>query len=321
MRILVAEDDQVSALVFRRTLEDAGHTVVLARDGEEALRAARVQRFDAIVTDWLMPRKDGMEFVKELQKGQEIPPVLVVTALGSAEARRFALEVGADDYLAKPCTPQSLLDRLALLLDEESAPAGRGTKPSGNTAAEQTVTDADGTVYVREALFAEYRPLVRRLMCRYGQDAEVRQDLEGEIYLQFFRLLQEYDPRRGIPFRAYVVSHLPHLVYSVMRGRWRRENRETPLAPEKEALLVDESNPFADLDLGLSAEQLKSHIDRAIDLLPERQRQIVIERYYQHKDYEAIAAAMDLKPASVRSLLRTGLNTLRSRLAYLNAEG
>src|ERR1051326_1263849 len=55
----------------------------------------------------------------------------------------------------------------------------------------------------REALYPEFTPLVRRLLRQYGQDAELRKDLEGEIYCRFCALLDAFDPERGVPLRPY----------------------------------------------------------------------------------------------------------------------
>ncbi len=312
MHILVAEDDRVSAMLYERTLRRDGHTVTVVSDGQAALSAARHTPFDLVVTDWLMPRKDGLEFVTELKRGEKPPPVLVVTALGSEQARAFALEAGADAYLPKPCSP----DALAAEVRQLAARTQRSTAQSD----EPVTSSRNSHVYVRESLFEEFRPLVNRLIGQYGATADGRRELEGEIYCLFFRLLQEFDPRRGVPFKAYVIRNLPTQVYSQMRSRWRRESREFPMDPEQEDGVPDQRDPYSEIDLGLDGEQVRTQIRHAIELLPERQRKIVEGRYLQGREFEDIAVELGLKASSVRSLLRTGLNTIRNRVAYLASE-
>src|ERR1051325_8723244 len=66
----------------------------------------------------------------------------------------------------------------------------------------------------REELFREMQPLVRRLIQRFGEDAEMRRDLEGEIYYRFCLLLDAFDPERGVPLRPYLIRQLTASVYT-----------------------------------------------------------------------------------------------------------
>lgn len=123
MRILVAEDDSTNAFLLRKTLEGDDHEVTVAADGLEALRALGESRFDALVTDWMMPELDGMGLIARVRAEFDEPPaILVVTALTSDEARRHALEVGADDYLSKPFDPQRMLTRVRQCIRRNQSP-------------------------------------------------------------------------------------------------------------------------------------------------------------------------------------------------------
>ncbi|HLK55766.1 MAG TPA: sigma factor, partial [Chthonomonadaceae bacterium] len=84
-----------------------------------------------------------------------------------------------------------------------------------------------GNATDRERLYAEFAPLVRRLVRQYGQDAEMRQDLVGEIYYRFCALLDAYDPTRGVPLRPYLVRQLTAATYTYARQQWRIRRRET----------------------------------------------------------------------------------------------
>src|SRR5438105_12578189 len=70
----------------------------------------------------------------------------------------------------------------------------------------------------RDALYAEFQPLVRRLIRQYGHCPEIRQDLAGEIYCRFCTLVTAYDPSRGIPIRPYIVRQLTASVYTYVRA-------------------------------------------------------------------------------------------------------
>ena len=113
MRVLIAEDDRTSALLLERALTKAGHDSVVVQDGQEALIRLAKGGFDAVITDWMMPRMDGIELVRRAREEVAEPPLfLVVTALASAEARLHAMRAGAHDYLAKPFSARDVVERL-----------------------------------------------------------------------------------------------------------------------------------------------------------------------------------------------------------------
>lgn len=118
MRILVAEDDPTTALLLTRALSRVGHEVVRVEDGLSALDAVHNDNgFDAIITDWMMPKMDGVQFIQAARKlTRNLPPILVVTAVASNDARDLVLEAGADEYLAKPVHPQELVRSLDLAI-------------------------------------------------------------------------------------------------------------------------------------------------------------------------------------------------------------
>jgi RNA polymerase sigma-70 factor, ECF subfamily len=171
----------------------------------------------------------------------------------------------------------------------------------------------------RDALFRDMQPLVRRLLHQYGQDQELRQDLEGEIYCRFCQLLAAYDPERGVPLRAYLVRTLPLAVYSFVRSHWRRQHRETTLEEEpgtRESWRM--LDPTAGWDDRLALQEVLQALPDAIALLPLRQRQVVVWRYYESRSFEEIASSLEIRVATARSLLRHGLNNLRRRIAVRN---
>jgi two-component system, chemotaxis family, protein-glutamate methylesterase/glutaminase len=123
-KILVAEDEQASAELLKMILEKSGYSVETASNGKKAYNAIKEKKYDALLTDWMMPQMDGIELVRKIRENIPTPPVMIViTALSSQEARKHALSSGADDFLAKPYQPKDILERIEeLFLIQEQAP-------------------------------------------------------------------------------------------------------------------------------------------------------------------------------------------------------
>src|SRR3990172_7355100 len=115
MYILVVEDERRLAQVVRRVLEEEGHTVDTAYDGEEGLQMALEGSHDVVVLDVMLPEIDGIEVCRSLRRSKVDTPVLLLTALDSVHDRVRGLDAGADDYLPKPFAFQELLARLRAL--------------------------------------------------------------------------------------------------------------------------------------------------------------------------------------------------------------
>ena len=115
MYILLVEDERRLAQIVRRVLEEEGHTVDLAHDGEDGLSMATEGSHDLIVLDILLPSMDGIEVCGNLRRNRVDTPVLLLTALDSVNDRVRGLDAGADDYLPKPFAFQELLARVRAL--------------------------------------------------------------------------------------------------------------------------------------------------------------------------------------------------------------
>jgi len=112
MRILVVEDDRKLAAVLRQGLKEQGFGVDVAEDGAMGLQLALSTEYDAVVLDVLLPRHSGFDVLRDLRKRGRPVPVLMLTARSSVEDRVRGLDLGADDYLAKPFDFAELLARL-----------------------------------------------------------------------------------------------------------------------------------------------------------------------------------------------------------------
>jgi DNA-binding response OmpR family regulator len=113
--VLLVEDERRLAQVVRRVLEEEGHNVDLAFDGEEAITRAVEGSYDVIVLDILLPKVNGVDVCRSLRRARVDVPVLMLTALDSVEDRVRGLDAGADDYLPKPFAFQELLARVRAL--------------------------------------------------------------------------------------------------------------------------------------------------------------------------------------------------------------
>lgn len=112
MRILVVEDDQKLAGIIRQGLKESGHAVDTVGDGAQGLELALGTDYDAIILDVMLPSRSGFDVLKDLRARHRTAPVLILSARGAVDDRVKGLDLGADDYLAKPFSFQELLARL-----------------------------------------------------------------------------------------------------------------------------------------------------------------------------------------------------------------
>jgi two-component system, OmpR family, response regulator len=118
MRVLVVEDEPDLLAVLSQSLREDGYAVDTAADGREGFLKAKggQGQYDALVLDLMLPRMDGWTVLKELRKGGDAVPVLILTARDALSDRVRGLDSGADDYLAKPFELAELLARLRALI-------------------------------------------------------------------------------------------------------------------------------------------------------------------------------------------------------------
>jgi two-component system chemotaxis response regulator CheB len=113
IRVLVVEDEVTNAILLKRILTKSGYSVSTAHNGNDALKILEKETFSAVLTDWMMPQVDGIELIRQIrQTSSAMPFIIMITALVSEGARSYALESGADDYIAKPLDVEELLTRL-----------------------------------------------------------------------------------------------------------------------------------------------------------------------------------------------------------------
>jgi DNA-binding response OmpR family regulator len=129
-KILVIEDDRSLRQGLAMSLGLAGYDVLTAADGDEGMRLAFDRRPDLIVLDIMLPGCNGLDILRELRKRGESVPVLVLSALDSISQKVRGLDVGADDYMAKPFDLKELLARINVMLRRRRAESQEGSELS-----------------------------------------------------------------------------------------------------------------------------------------------------------------------------------------------
>ena len=115
--ILVVDDDEGIRELVKQFLKKNNYLVTTAKSSEDALDKVKIIKFDLIVLDIMMPGKSGLEFTNENKKKLDTP-IILLTAKGEASERVEGLEIGADDYLAKPFEPKELILRINNILNK-----------------------------------------------------------------------------------------------------------------------------------------------------------------------------------------------------------
>lgn len=116
MRILLVEDEQGLILTLTDRLESEGFEVVSASDGKSGFEMASMERFDLIILDVMLPKKNGYDIARDLRQKGIQTPILMLTAKGETIDKVLGLKLGADDYLTKPFEVMELLARVEALL-------------------------------------------------------------------------------------------------------------------------------------------------------------------------------------------------------------
>jgi len=114
-RILIVDDDPGIRTLMSSFLDKHGYRTHTAGDPVEMRECLARERYDLIVLDVMMPREDGLSALRALQR-EDGPPVIMLSAVGTDVDRIVGLELGAEDYLAKPCNPRELLARIRTVL-------------------------------------------------------------------------------------------------------------------------------------------------------------------------------------------------------------
>ncbi len=130
-RVVVVDDDPKLRELLRRYLSEQGLDVSLAADGQALNKLLLRDQFSLIILDLMLPGEDGLSILRRLRGASDATPVILLTAKGEDIDRIIGLEMGADDYLAKPFNPRELLARITAVLRRTPAETAASTPETG----------------------------------------------------------------------------------------------------------------------------------------------------------------------------------------------
>ena len=116
MKLLVIEDEAKIASLLKKGLQEQGFQVDISGDGEDGLERATTTPYDAIVIDIMLPKRDGLSVLRTLRLRKVTAPVMIITARGDVNERVEGLNLGADDYMAKPFSMDEVVARIRALV-------------------------------------------------------------------------------------------------------------------------------------------------------------------------------------------------------------
>jgi two-component system, OmpR family, alkaline phosphatase synthesis response regulator PhoP len=162
--ILIVEDDVDIAQLVERYLQKAGYLTQVVASGSGALTALAAGSYDLLVLDLMLPHVDGLEICRRVRADERTAnlPVIMVTARGDESERIVGLEIGADDYLAKPFSPNELVARVRALLRRAQRGSASGRRLTYGPLSLDTdrhvvaIGDRDVTLTAKEFLLLEY---------------------------------------------------------------------------------------------------------------------------------------------------------------------
>jgi len=214
-KILVVDDDQRLRDLLRRYLSDNGFAVFAAESPQAMNKLWLRERFDVLILDLMMPGEDGLSVLRRLRAANDPTPVIMLTAKGGDVDRIVGLEMGADDYLAKPFNPRELLARINAVL-RRKAPAEIPGAPSQEPAsvnfgefslelATRTLTKAGEAMPLTTGEFAVLKvfarypkvPLSREKLMEMARGREYEAfDRSLDVQISRLRKLIEPDPAK-----------------------------------------------------------------------------------------------------------------------------
>ncbi len=112
MRILIAEDDDLTLRTLEMRLKKDGHEVIVARDGRDALVRIEDSSPDLVISDIMMPYTSGLEIVGALRERTNYIPIIILSGMGQEDVVLEAFQLGADDFITKPFSPSELSIRV-----------------------------------------------------------------------------------------------------------------------------------------------------------------------------------------------------------------
>jgi DNA-binding response OmpR family regulator len=217
MRVLLAEDDDLLGDGLKTGLKQEGYTVDWVKDGQSAENALLDNEFDLVVLDLGLPKKAGLDVLKQIRSSGKHLPVLILTARDSVQDRVTGLDSGADDYLVKPFDLEELCARLRVLQRRtggRSAPLIVHGNISLDPAAHKVLLDGEPiNLSMREFVLLQHLmenigrviPRARLEEKLYGWDAEVESN-SLEVFIHHLRKKLGTDFIRTVRGVGYMIE-------------------------------------------------------------------------------------------------------------------
>ncbi|HET9388220.1 MAG TPA: response regulator transcription factor [Steroidobacteraceae bacterium] len=178
MKVLIVEDERLLGALLRKALERENHNVTVAHDGAEGLALAVMHEFDVLVLDIMLPKLDGFEVARRLRQRGRTTPILMLTARDSVPDIVRGLDLGADDYLAKPFALEEFFARLRAAARHRAVPAARAQLCVENLVLDPATREVTRAGRPIQLSATEFR-LLEFLMRRAGRVALRAAILEG----------------------------------------------------------------------------------------------------------------------------------------------
>lgn len=165
MKILIVDDEKLIRDVIKEYSENEGYQITEAENGEEALKKVKKENIDLIVLDVMMPKMDGLTFLKALRKEANIP-VIILSARSEEYDKLAGFELEADDYLTKPFSPKELIARIKAILKRN------GNKGDIYTYQDLKIDYNAHSVYINENEL-KLTPKEYELLCYFVQNENI----------------------------------------------------------------------------------------------------------------------------------------------------
>jgi DNA-binding NtrC family response regulator len=343
LRILVAEDEEITLDNLVETLRDEGYAVTGVRDGAEALAAIERGRYDLLVTDIKMPRLDGLELLEKVRERSPDTAIIVLTGFGSIGSAVEAMRRGAIDYITKPYDLDELTLRVAKIRDEQALRRENAALKSTAGVGRET------QIIARSPKMQAVLATVDRL-----RDSDVNLLLLGETGVGktlVARTVHQEGRRRGMPFLAINCATLTEeLLASELFGHEKGAFTGAVAAKKGLVEVADTGTLFLDeigeLSPGLQAKLLKVveegefyrvggtrplHVDvRFIAATNQNVRTLIAEGrfredlYYRLNVMEIVVPPLRERPEDIRPLcayfLKKHLPKSRKRITGVSEE-
>lgn len=220
--VLIVEDDPSVSQLMRLYLIQDGHRVMTAEDGVKAVEMARQRRPSLILLDLMLPGMSGEEVCSTLRKESNVP-IIMVTARVEEEDRLAGLDMGADDYIAKPFSPRELAARVRAVLRRTAREEARDHESGGMLVVDEVSVDLNGRTVMVNGTTVTLTPTEYRLLTYFMESAgrtvsrdQIIQNAFGYEFEGFDRTVDTHisNLRRKIEAPDGAVKHLA-TVYGV----------------------------------------------------------------------------------------------------------